>query len=157
MDANYIGWDEQTIVKPLLALQDSGLVRILLFEQLIDEWRTIYDSTGYIYNAPDPTKVRTLESKPRKFCLKQNFPNPFNSVTAICYQLSATNFINLSIYDLLGRRVRTLVDKTEAAGNHSIVWDGRDESGQPVSSGVYFYKLMCKGNFEIGNNMLFLK
>jgi len=157
LDANYIGWYEQTIVKPLLALQDSEQVRILLFEQLIDEWKAHYDSTGYIYNAPAPTAVQSPNNKLYNFNLLQNYPNPFNASTAIRYQISVTKYMILSIYDLLGRKVRTLVNKTETAGNHSIVWDGKDDSGQPVSSGIYFYKLKCKGSFEIGKKMLFLK
>ncbi|MBC8183524.1 T9SS type A sorting domain-containing protein [candidate division KSB1 bacterium] len=157
LDANHIDWYEQTIVKPLLALQDSGQVKILFFEQLIDEWKQKYDSTGYLYNVPAPTSVISPESKPNQFNLKQNYPNPFNSSTAISYQLSTASFVELIIYDQIGRKVRTLINKIETAGNYSIVWDGKNDFGNPVCSGIYFYKLLGNDSFEIANKMLFLK
>ncbi len=157
LDANYIGWYKQEIIKPLLVLQDSGQVKILLFEQLIELWKENYDSIGYLYNAPAPTNVISQESKPNQFNLKQNYPNPFNSSTEIRYQLSTVSVVELIIYDQLGRKVRTLKNTIESAGDHSTVWDGKDDVGNTVSSGIYFYKFAGKDGFEMVNKMLFLK
>lgn len=75
--------------------------------------------------------------------LEQNYPNPFNTETTIRYSLSghAEREIELSIFDILGRRIRTLKDCSESGGVHSAAWDGTDNEGEPVSSGVYFYRL----------------
>jgi spore coat protein CotH len=78
---------------------------------------------------------------PREFALEQNFPNPFNQSTAISYQLSAKSKVSLNIYDITGRMVRTLVDKEEVAGRHSVCFDARD-----LVSGVYFAKLTAGGD-----------
>ena len=66
-----------------------------------------------------------------------NYPNPFNASTAIRYSLSAASPVSLSIYNILGRHVRTLVDQPMSAGDHELTWDGKDKLGQDAASGVY--------------------
>ena len=73
--------------------------------------------------------------------LHQNYPNPFNPATEIRYQLSEARLVNLEIYNLLGQKIRTLIDGQQPATSHTIRWDGRDETGAAVSSGVYLYTL----------------
>ncbi len=73
--------------------------------------------------------------------LFQNYPNPFNPETAISYQLSAFSDVELAIYNLLGQKVRTMVRGRQPAGRYEVKWDGRDEAGREVSSGVYIYRL----------------
>ncbi|MCD4691697.1 MAG: lamin tail domain-containing protein, partial [Calditrichales bacterium] len=82
------------------------------------------------------------------FMLYQNYPNPFNPQTTISYQLPVNGDIALKIYDMLGREVRTLVNENKTAGYHSVVWNGIDNSGRQVSSGVYFYQLKIDNNFS---------
>lgn len=77
---------------------------------------------------------------PRKFNLAQNKPNPAKAPTIIEYQLPKETWVNLQIYDISGRRVRTLVNQTEAPGYYRILWDGRDGVGTPLPAGIYFYK-----------------
>jgi hypothetical protein len=78
--------------------------------------------------------------------LGQNFPNPFNPSTTINFSLAAAGPVQLRVYDLSGRLVRTLVDEGKlAAGDHEAVWDGQDERGRAVSAGVYFYNLETEG------------
>ena len=77
---------------------------------------------------------------PQQFAVSPNYPNPFNPSTSIRYQLPLTAKVSLVIYNTLGQRVRTLVDGTVSAGQHEAVWDGRNESGQAVASGVYIYR-----------------
>jgi parallel beta-helix repeat protein len=79
---------------------------------------------------------------PEKAFASYNYPNPFNPATAISYQVPAPGGrVRLSIYDLSGRKVRTLVDEHRAAGRHAAVWQGRDDRGRELGSGVYFYRL----------------
>jgi len=88
--------------------------------------------------------------------LKQNYPNPFNPITTICYQLPENGKVELTIYNLKGQKVKTLVNDQLSAGQHSIVWNGTDENNKPVSSGIYFYKLKAT-NFEKTRKMILMK
>lgn len=81
---------------------------------------------------------------PVKYELSQNYPNPFNSSTEIRFVIPDRQKVTLTIYNLLGRKVKTLVDKVVAAGEYTVNWDGTNESGNQVASGVYFYKLYSK-------------
>jgi hypothetical protein len=78
---------------------------------------------------------------PTEFGLAQNYPNPFNATTTISFSIARDGQASLSIFDLLGRRVKVLQSGQVSAGQHSFIWDGRDESGHGVTSGLYFYKL----------------
>jgi hypothetical protein len=94
--------------------------------------------------------------RPDDFVLKQNYPNPFNPSTEVAFSLARMNDIRLTIYNVLGQEVRLLADGTFAAGDHTVVWDGKDNSGRAVSSGVYFYRLSAK-DFMTEKKMLLLK
>jgi hypothetical protein len=83
---------------------------------------------------------------PREFALSQNYPNPFNPTTKITFVLPAMMKAELVVYDLLGRKVKTLVNDALHAGPHSATWDGTNDRGNAVSSGVYFYRLVA-GDF----------
>lgn len=80
-------------------------------------------------------------SLPQTLLLMQNYPNPFNGTTVIDYYLPAAGEVDLAIYNLLGQEIKTLVRSGKRAGTHTIRWDGRDANGNPVASGVYFYRL----------------
>lgn len=80
----------------------------------------------------------------QEFVLNQNYPNPFNPSTSISYQLMRYSDVRLDIFNQRGQLVRTLVQGQQAAGSHSVQWDGLDYSGQPVSSGVYMYRLQAE-------------
>ncbi|MBI2502371.1 MAG: choice-of-anchor D domain-containing protein [Candidatus Latescibacteria bacterium] len=73
--------------------------------------------------------------------LEQNYPNPFNAQTTIPYELPQAGPVRLEVYDLLGQRVRLLVDQTQEAGSHQAIWDGRDGQGQTMASGIYLYRV----------------
>ena len=88
--------------------------------------------------------------------LSKNYPNPFNPTTTIEYSISQTGPVSLVVYDLNGSLVRTLVDDVQARDNYSIVWDGRNEKGQSVASGQYFYVMKAPG-FKSTENMTLLK
>jgi hypothetical protein len=80
--------------------------------------------------------------------LAQNFPNPFGPRTVIEYRLDTSGRVRLAIYDVKGRKVRTLVNGAESAGARTAAWDGRDDGGAPVARGTYFYRLESAGRDE---------
>jgi 5'-nucleotidase/UDP-sugar diphosphatase len=82
-------------------------------------------------------------SRPQAFELYQNFPNPFNPETQISYSLPEDGQVRLAIYNVLGQQVKVLVDEYQSAGTKTVVWDGRNQNGEQVSSGIYFYKLQA--------------
>ena len=104
------------------------------------------------------TSVNSKENTPNKFSLNQNYPNPFNPTTTIKYSVGgagATN-VKLIIYNILGQRVRTLVNDTKSPGQYSAIWNGRNDSGIEVSSGIYLYWFKARDFMET-KKMIFLK
>jgi len=88
------------------------------------------------------------DSPPPVTALQQNYPNPFNPSTSIAFTLAESGHATIEIFDVGGRRIRTLVSQTYGAGSHVAGWDGRDNSGRDVASGVYFYRLTAGGASE---------
>jgi flagellar hook assembly protein FlgD len=88
----------------------------------------------------------TLKLVPQAFELSQNFPNPFNPSTSISYMIPVGANVRLEIYSVIGQRVRLLDEGYRPPATYSVMWDGRDEIGQTVSSGVYFCRLTAGGN-----------
>ncbi len=82
----------------------------------------------------------------KEFALMQNYPNPFNPTTTISYSLPEAARVNLSIYNVLGQRVAELTNETQRAGFYNVTWDGRNETGSQVATGVYFYRLEATPN-----------
>jgi hypothetical protein len=93
---------------------------------------------------------------PERFDILQNYPNPFNPITTIWYQLPEDLHVTLTVYNLLGQRVRTLVDGMQTAGYYSVQWDGSNQSGMTLSSGMYFYRIQAGRNSEV-RKMIFMK
>jgi hypothetical protein len=83
-------------------------------------------------------------ARPSEFSLHDNYPNPFNPETKIGYFLPRAGQVRLEVFNILGQRIRTLVNEHQAAGNREVSWDGRNEAGEQVTSGVYFYKLQAE-------------
>jgi len=93
---------------------------------------------------------------PEQFVLYPNYPNPFNPVTTIRYDLSKESFVDITIYDMLGNVVHNLVSANESPGHKSIQWDATNNKGEPVSAGVYLYKIQA-GDFVDTKKMILLK
>ena len=93
---------------------------------------------------------------PHNYALQQNFPNPFNPRTTIHYELPNQELVQIIIFNLLGHQVKRLVDGFRGAGVNSIVWDGTNDHGQPVSAGIYIYQLQA-GGFLQTRKMILLK
>jgi hypothetical protein len=90
------------------------------------------------------------------FTLSQNYPNPFNPVTAIHYDLPEDALVNITIYDMMGRIVKTMVNAQQNAGYKSVIWDATNNAGQPVSAGLYLYTIQA-GAFRQTKKMVMLK
>jgi len=103
-----------------------------------------------------PSSSAGDEPLPARFGLSQNFPNPFNPTTNIEYQIPKSVDEELVIYDIFGRKVRTLVDREQPAGYYSITWNGRDDFGREVGAGIYLYRLRA-GNFVDVRKMVRLR
>ena len=88
-----------------------------------------------------PTDVLTNDELQTEFSLKQNYPNPFNPETTIRFQLPEASHVVLKIFNLVGQEVKAVVDEQYQAGEHSVQWDGKDDKGNVVSSGMYFYQI----------------
>ena len=93
---------------------------------------------------------------PDAFGVKQNIPNPFNPETRIAYEIPKAGEVTIEVFDLTGRKVRTLVHASEQPGSYQIVWDGRNDAGRTVSSGTYIYVMRC-GTYQKRMKAVFLK
>jgi hypothetical protein len=109
--------------------------------------RMQHQATGQVYFDDfavvegNVTRVKDQKRLPMAFALGQNYPNPFNPETRITYALPEPAHVTIAIFNALGQKVRTLVDVDKAAGSHEIFWDGRNDLGHTVGSGIYFYQL----------------
>ncbi len=115
----------------------------------IDDMQLLVDTLIVLSN-------KDIVHLPMDYNLYQNFPNPFNPVTRIHYDVPVESQINIEIYDLLGRRVKTLFNNTRTPGRYSIIWNGKDKFGKSVSAGVYFYQLQTT-NYVQTRKMVLLK
>ena len=105
-----------------------------------------YNSTLSVENAIIPLSFR----------LHQNYPNPFNPITTVRYELPEDSFVDVTVYDMLGNVVNNLINTNQSSGYKSIQWDATNNQGEPVSAGVYLYKIQA-GNFVDTKKMILLK
>ncbi|SVD24326.1 uncharacterized protein METZ01_LOCUS377180, partial [marine metagenome] len=96
------------------------------------------------------------ELVPITYTLHQNYPNPFNPVTTLRYDLPENAMINITIYDMLGREVKTLINQTQDAGYKLVIWDATNDYGKPVSAGIYLYQIQA-GEYISTKKMVLLK
>jgi hypothetical protein len=122
-----------------------------------------YCTIKYVQTGTDVKDEAGSEEKPSEFGLSQNYPNPFNPLTTIPFQVKSLEFgvgrpyrTTLAIYNIRGQRVRTLLDEYKVPGEYQVVWDGKDDSGKKVGSGIYFYRLKI-GDFSETRRSVLLK
>jgi len=96
------------------------------------------------------------ELLPEVFALHQNYPNPFNPITTLRYDLPENSRVNIIIYDMLGRQVKTLINQTQDAGYRSVIWNATNDYGKPVSAGIYLYQIQAGGYMQT-KKMVLLK
>jgi hypothetical protein len=110
-----------------------------------------------IYNPnPSDAPIRKGDNLPKEFALAQNYPNPFNPSTIISFDVPTRSRVAVSIYNVLGQKVKSLVDEDMAPGKYTKDWDGTNVTGSKVSSGIYFYKMEA-GSFVSTKKMVMLK
>jgi len=93
---------------------------------------------------------------PQTVQLAQNYPNPFNPATTIEYSLPNSGNVEFAIFNILGQKVKEIVNESETAGIHRISWDGTDASGAPVATGIYLYRIQV-GDFSETRKMVLMK
>ncbi len=162
--------DREAEIRFSFLLTDTvDTARLFIYQQVGDQWvrlrsrvypqhRLIVGRTSQLGNyklAVDPTFTGT-NVVPSEFALHGNYPNPFNPTTTIAYDLATDGNITLGVFNLLGQRVRTLVSGYQLAGSYRILWNGQNDVGHQVSSGVYFYRLHA-GRYVKTNRMVLLK
>ena len=148
------------------ALQGQGSVSHQTIYTYIDN--TVQENESYDYRLSDVDYYGNVEyhslqlmgvsstNIPEQFILYPNYPNPFNPVTTIRYDLSKESFVDITVYDMLGNVVHDLVSANESPGHKSIQWDATNNKGEPVSAGVYLYKIQA-GDFVDTKKMILLK
>ena len=109
------------------------------------------------YTISGITTSVTESSLPQTYGLEQNYPNPFNPTTVIRFSLPSEGLVILKVYDITGREVKTVLNEARTAGNYSTQWDGKNNAGNHISSGIYFYRLNIPGRFTQTKKMILLK
>ena len=97
-----------------------------------------------------------INQLPQAFNLCNNYPNPFNPVTTLRYDIPENSHVTITIYDMLGRQVKTLINQTQDAGYKSLIWDATNDYGKPVSAGIYLYQIQA-GEYISTKKMVLLK
>ena len=106
--------------------------------------------------ALEELNIKNNKALPERFTLHQNYPNPFNTVTKLDYDLPEDAMVNITVFDMMGKVVRTLVNDQQSAGYKTLQWNAMSNSGQPVSSGLYIYTIQT-GEFSKTRKMILLK
>jgi PKD repeat protein len=115
----------------------KGKTSELTLEQI-----NLYDASAYAIEIENITNINEQYLQiPYKFSLHQNYPNPFNPTTTIRYDLAEASFVKIEIYNILGIKVRTLINTSDEAGTHTKIWDAKNDQGIKVSTGVYIYRI----------------
>ncbi len=115
------------------------------------------DPKGWILKEAAEMPSGVEDRSPPQFVLRQNYPNPFNGETLIFYELAQISRVALEIYDILGRRVRTLVNQVQTDRHNVAAWDGKDDNGRLAPSGVYFYRLTVDGAGQPVRKMILIR
>lgn len=135
----------------------NGSHYVLIGDDEGDGWNG--PGKAYVYSFSSQNKVTDRKSnKPKQFFLQQNYPNPFNSNTIITFQAAGPSFVTVWILNCKGELVKPLLGGRRETGLYSLTWDGTDESGRPVGSGVYFIQMVSvEGNQSKNKNVTFRK
>ena len=123
---------------------------------IVGTWGGTLLKTDSEFNYDEPLFIKEKDPTPETFVIQQNHPNPFNLVTSLQYDLPEDGLVNITIYDLMGRVVKALVNGSQTAGFKSIKWNATNDRNEPVSAGLYFYTILA-GEFRKTKKMLLLK
>jgi hypothetical protein len=153
-----VGWLKNQLNNPIAIRYDQGTYKTVFMA-------AAFEGIPLVATASDPNNQKTVMKRildwfiptvstdvnpgtgaaTAKISLAQNAPNPFSSTTSLSFALPKSGPVSLSVYDVSGRLVSTLVNRPMDAGNHQVVWDGRDSGGNMVANGVYLLRLQAGG------------
>ncbi|NOZ60047.1 MAG: T9SS type A sorting domain-containing protein [Calditrichaeota bacterium] len=162
MTGNYYAKWQQHVVD-LSDLITSGVTKVYVRFHFVSDGQNpsigaLIDDVEIFEGSVSAVETPTTEAMvPDRYELKQNFPNPFNMETSISYNLPEKANVNLTIFNINGEIVRTLESGLRTAGTHRVQWNGRDQSGQIVGTGVYLYQLEVAGKYKNTKKLLLLK
>jgi predicted GH43/DUF377 family glycosyl hydrolase len=144
-------WDSQSVGFPRVILNNADSTFTMYYLGGATDWN---GHIGYATAPFDPVGIENdlYHNYPRAFILSQNYPNPFNPKTVIRYALPVTSHLDLSLYNILGQKVATLVNKKQPVGSYRVQWDASGFAG-----GVYFYRLRTDKGFVETKKLLYLK
>ena len=151
----YLCDGDWTIQPPSIPGYTTPPSQNLTISEAPDTFRTL----NFAYTPTDVKGEENSGALPKILTLDQNYPNPFNMTTELRYfvpEKYQSVFVSLKIYNLLGQGIRTLVNETQTPGRHSIIWNGKDDRGREVSSGIYFYRLEA-GDSKLTKRMVLIK
>ncbi len=143
-------------VSPLIISRHPEQTFMVTQEEQLIHGDAINYVDGSLFIDEDPTSVVKKDRTPREYTLYQNYPNPFNPSTHIMYDLPGQSVVKLTVLNMLGQKTRTLVNGRQNTGTHSTIWDGRNDNGEIVPSGVYFYRLRA-GDFVTVKKMILMQ
>ena len=151
-----LGYEEGNPLE-VSTLGDLGSYSVTSFG--VDQHNELYicSFNGMIYKfVQTNSAIEDGVSKPNKFSLYQNHPNPFNPITTLRYDLPEDALVNITIYDMKGRKISTLISSQQTAGYKSVQWNATNDKGAPVSAGLYLYMIQG-GEFRQTKKMVLLK
>ena len=122
----------------------------------IEDLQQVFIEVISIYTKTNPLSAIDNDILPNNIVLQQNYPNPFNPITTVRYELPEDSFVDVTVYDMLGNVVNILVNANQSSGYKSVQWNATNNQGEPVSAGVYLYKIQA-GNFVDTKKMILLK
>jgi len=141
-------------ITPTNLVIDTTISVFQVVKEYVEQLDTLnFSSDGHILVG---IQDKNPSTEVKSFELRQNYPNPFNPSTTISWNSTVGSNLQLKIYNILGEEVRTLVNQWQSAGTHSVIWDGRNDSGQTVGSGVYFYTIVT-GNEQQTKKMILIR
>ncbi len=156
-------------MKPLSSEGDVARFTFSLLDPTKAKQEVLFTVQKFVLNEMDVTKdvgsiilnVKDIAEIPTSFGLSQNYPNPFNPITSIKYQIPTASSVRISIYNLLGQEVKTLVNEEQSAGFYTLQWNGTDNDNRTVASGMYIYRIDAtsteKNHFVQVKKMLMIK
>lgn len=141
--------DTQNVTIAIIGARTSDyLINITVLKYFTDQVRWMYDN--WILDTEEARAV------PASFSLLQNYPNPFNPMTTVRYNLPETSIVEISIYNILGKKISTIVNETQQAGVKEVIWNGTDDLGRAVSAGIYIYQIRA-GKFIESRKMVLMR
>ena len=144
-------WEKRSI--DISAYENQEIYIGFRHHQSYDNFQIVLDEIE-IYSSKAVTSVKDESGKPISNLLVSNYPNPFNASTIITFENAVPGIVNVDIFNIRGQKIKTLTNEHYESGRHSVEWEGKDEQGRNVSSGVYFYRMSTEGFSKVRRMVL---